>query len=1119
MKISSYAKDLLREIWNNKSRFLSIFAIIALGTGFFAGLKSTCPDMKITAQAYFVERNLMDFQLKSTMGFSDDDIAALNNLNYVKNVQPFYSVDAFLKTDSNLDVIIRAYSIDSANADSADYISKPILMEGRLPRSLNECVIENDDLGKSRYQIGEKISLFFDSSQGDINKTLKCTEFTIVGIVRSPNYITFEKGKSSIGSGRISSVMYIPTQAFKYEVYTDVFLTLKDSGKYAFYDSSYTDLINKYTTELENFGKDRAKIRYAEIKSDADDELSKAETKLNSGWRAYYSQKNAYDLSIQAALDQIQQAQQTLDANQKLYDDGLAAYNQGLADAEKSEQDLITAQAALDIQKNQLSQLTATYNFISASSLPDTYTLPDEIISAVNSGSFPAGFKMFINSSQPISTDMFACEVLNLSSANKQSFFYIVNSSAYYSSLTQDKQNIILALENLYILNLTADTKAEFMSKVSAYISTSDGQIAAAQQSIDDGYTQLAAAKQLLADKQTELFNAKAQLDAGNASLEQNKNTLNAQISAASKQFADSYAQLVSAQNKLDSSKDKLDELKQPKWYIFDRTDNPGYTGYVDDSERVDRITVVFPIFFIIVAALVCLTTMTRMVEEQRGKIGTYRSLGYSKFKVISIYLAYAALASFLGSMVGLSIGFKLFPIVIFNAYRILYILPDLIAPFRLDYAFYCTLASVLVTTVASYIACRKELQISPASLLRPKAPKAGKRILLEKIGFIWSRLGFIRKVTLRNMFRYKKRLLMTIIGIAGCTALILAGFGLQNSITSIVQKQYEDIYLYDFMGYYNDEISAKGLTELENTINENSMITSYMFIQQKAIDVSYGDAKKNVYMMIADNSSDVPKYIKLQNRATKEPLTLQDEGCVITEKISKLLNIKVGDEITVSLGDNSTFTTPVTGITENYTLNYIYMTKDAYTEATGEKPELNAFIGLMTDDNKSDELSAQMLENKNILYMAYSKDSGGKFRDVVSNLNYIVLVIIVSAGLLAFIVLYNLISINVNERVREIATIKVLGFFDREVSSYIYKENTLSSLIGIGLGLLAGIPLEKFIIASAEIDAVMFAPGINFMSFVYAGALTLLFNITVNFFVHFRLKKIDMVESLKSVE
>ncbi len=1119
MKLSSYAKDLLREIWNNKSRFLSIFAIIALGTGFFAGLKSTCPDMKITAQAYFVQQNLMDFQLKCTMGFTDDDIAAIKRLDYIKDVQPSYSLDAFLKNDNNLDVIIRAYSIDSNEVNSDNYISKPILTEGRLPRAQNECVIENDDLDTSRYQIGEKIQLFFDSSQGDINNTLKCAEFTIVGIVRSPNYITFEKGKSSIGSGRISSVMYISKDVFKYEVYTDIFLTLKDSGNYAFYDSSYTNLIDEYAAELESFGKERAKIRYAEIKNDAGDEISKAENKLNSGWNAYYSQKNAYDVLMKNALAQIQQAEQELDANQKLYNEGLSAYNQGKDDVKKAEQDLAAAQAALNIQKANLAQLTSAYNLISASALPDMYAIPDEIISAVNTSGFPSGFTSFINSSQPVSTDEFAHQVLNLSLFYKQSFFYTVNSSEYYSSLTQDEKNIILALENLYMLDLAADTKAEFMSKASSYISTSDGQITSAQSEIDQGYADLATAKQLLINKRTELDTAKAQLDAGYSTLEKNKSTLNSQISAATKKFSYAFGELVSARNKLDNSKEKLNELTRPKWYIFDRTDNPGYTGYVDDSERVDRITVVFPIFFIIVAALVCLTTMTRMVEEQRGKIGTYRSLGYSRFKVIGIYLIYAALASFLGSMTGLSVGFKLFPIVIYDAYRILYILPDLIAPFRLDYAFYCTLASVLVTTAASYVACRKELQIPPASLLRPKAPKAGRRILLEKIGFIWNRLGFIRKVTLRNMFRYKKRLFMTIIGIAGCTALILAGFGLQHSITSIVQKQYEEIYLYDFMGYYNDEVGAKDFTKLENTINENGIITSYMFIQQKAIDVSYGDAKKNVYMMIADNSFDVPQYINLQNRVSKESITLKDEGCVITEKISKLLNIKVGDEITVSLGDNSTFTTPVTGITENYTLNYIYMTKDAYVKATGTQPKFNAFIGLMNDDNKSDELSAQMLENKNLLYMAYSKDSGGKFRDVVSNLNYIVLVIIVSAGLLAFIVLYNLISINVNERVRELATIKVLGFYDREVSSYIYKENTLSSLIGIGLGLLAGIPLEKFIIASAEIDAVMFAPGINFMSFVYAGALTLLFNITVNFFVHFRLKKIDMVESLKSVE
>jgi putative ABC transport system permease protein len=477
-------------------------------------------------------------------------------------------------------------------------------------------------------------------------------------------------------------------------------------------------------------------------------------------------------------------------------------------------------------------------------------------------------------------------------------------------------------------------------------------------------------------------------------------------------------------------------------------------------------------------------------------------------------------LASVAGSLVGLSIGFKLFPTVIFNAYRILYAMPDLIAPFRLDYAVYCTLASVLVTTSASYAACRKELRLSPAALMRPKAPKAGKRILLEKISFIWNRLGFLRKVTLRNMFRYKKRLFMTIIGIAGCTALILAGFGLQNSITSIVDKQYKEIYVFDLMGFYDDSIDSAQIAHLKTSLDKSGDILSdYMFSEQKAIDASYGGAKKNVYLMVFDRPGDVSKYINLKNRSTQESISLEREGCVITEKLSKLLNIKIGDDITVTFADNSSFAMPVTGICENYTLNYVYMSKDAYVNASGEQPVYNSFLGRMNNADTSDELSKELLENKNILYIAYTKDSGNNFKDVVSNLNYIVLVIIVSAGLLAFIVLYNLISINVNERVRELATIKVLGFFDREVSAYIYKENTLSSLIGIVLGLFMGIPLEKFVISSAEIDAVMFAPGINFMSFVYAGLLTLLFNLMVNFFVHFRLKKIDMVESLKSVE
>ena len=596
-------------------------------------------------------------------------------------------------------------------------------------------------------------------------------------------------------------------------------------------------------------------------------------------------------------------------------------------------------------------------------------------------------------------------------------------------------------------------------------------------------------------------------------------------LSTLEQEKADSDRKLADAETEIADAEQELEKLSSPKGYAFDRTYYPGYAEYGTDAERVDNIARVFPVFFILVAMLVCLTTMTRMVEEHRTQIGTLKALGYSKAAIIGKYLIYAIAASFLGSIAGVLLCSKLFPLVIFEAYRIMYVMPDLIAPIRWDYAIFSTIIAVLCTSLAAFLSCYAELFAPPAQLMRPKSPKAGKRVFLEKIPFLWNRLSFIYKVTIRNIFRYKKRVIMTVIGIAGCTALMLAGFGLQYAIASIVPKQFEEIFLYDVIVMVQDDLSTEEKQQLSNDLDQSGYISDHMPVLQKTLDASGNGATKGVTMFVLSDPTQMEQYISLQERESRKKLTLNDQGVIINEKLAKLLQLEVGDSIELSNENGGVVSAVVSGITENYTMNFVYLTPNYYEAVFETAPDYNGVvINMSMDDSLTKEetkeaLSVELISHESILGLSFSDDNSNSFRDIVSSLNYIVLLIIVSAGALAFVVLYNLVNVNVAERTRELATIKVLGFYDKEVSSYVYRENVFCTILGILGGFILGVYLERFIVQTAEVDAVMFTPGINFMSYVYAAALTLLFTVMVNFVLHFKLKKLDMVESMKSIE
>ena len=1130
-------KDTIREILKSISRFLSIFAIIALGTGFFAGLKSTYPNMALTANTYFREQNLMDMQIKSTLGFTESEIETITALRNVQRVEPAYTLDAFADTGNNSVAIMRCYSTDFSMLDDEESISTPLLVEGRMPQRKDECVMELGVFTSGQYDIGSTIQLFLE--EDDIDDYLNTTRFTIVGIVTSPMYISFDKGSSTIGNGVVNNFLLLPIEVFEYEVYTDVFLTFKTTEGISAYDLRYDSVMDNIKKTMEDFAAEREQARYDELYNTAREELDKARAELDDGWQAYYQGIEDLENGIAAGRKTLEENERLLKESETAYGNGIKALTEGWEkfEAEKPGalaqlQQLEALVKAMEDAAAYLKTLTDedVERFIKTLDkiIPAIIIIPQGVKEAINEADidWPDSFIDLINTDGPIETDTLIEQIFLLDQETRQAVFELLKETQYFGYIPEDIQDIVV-FAGEYLLDELKDIKSkeeliqrlrEVLGDREALIQNLEEMIAQLRKEIKSGYAQLADAEQALIDTEHMLRNSRRTLDEGWALLKQGYIDLEAEELSAQAELDAALAKLQDGEEAYSDGLKRLEDIPYPTWYLFDRADNSGYSSYIEDAERVDKIAIVIPVFFILVAALVCLTTMTRMVEENRMEIGTMKALGYSNGVIAKKYLVYAISASLLGSFVGLALGFKLLPVLIFNAYRIMYLLPDLMIPIRWDYAILCTAVAVLCTALSAYFACRKELLATPAALMRPKAPKAGKRVFLEKVSFIWSRLSFLHKVTFRNLFRYKKRVLMTVVGVAGCTALMYTGFGLQHAITSIVDKQYEDIFIYDAIGIYDEVIGQDEVATLRLQLQENEMITDYMMVLQKGVDVTNEKAKKSAYLLVPENAQELNGYINLQNRRVEERLSLPDHGCILTEKIAKMLDVSVGEKITVSLSDTAKFETEVAGITENYTMNYIYMSKEAY--ASAYKPVIyNSFILHMNDPTLSNELSTELLRNEEILHISYSTEGGKTFRDVVGSLNYIVLVVIIAAGALAFIVLYNLVNINVNERLREIATIKVLGFYDNEVGAYIYRETNIASVIGVLAGLLLGMPFKDFVISVAEVDSVMFAPGHYWLSFVLAAVLTFGFAIIVDIAMHFKLKKVDMVESLKSVE
>ncbi|KAF5054504.1 hypothetical protein DSECCO2_387460 [anaerobic digester metagenome] len=1174
-------REFLRSLKKNFTRFLSILAIIALGVGFFAGINATRPDMVKSAAAYYSELNLMDLRSLNPLGYSPEDIAQLRAVEGIDQLQSSYTKDLFLvREDQKL--AARLYSMDLVTYHEPKTLNQLVLKEGRLPERSGEIVLAAGKYQDMDLSVGQTVR-FAEDEGNDLAKVLKDQDYTIVGLVESPLYISFEFEHTNIGNGQLATFVYVPAEDFTLEEPTEFFFSIEGAGQLRPDTDEYRNLVDPVKARVDEIGKtvmaketadllaelEDSKATLRREKADAEKKLADAKATLDQAETDLATAETTLiDEEAKGRQEIADGRKEILENRQKLLD-GRVKYNEGYLEWQKGNNEylagkakldsatleLATAKAQLDSAKMQidagkamLKQNEATMESSeeqiklfgdivkglneARDSIPDAPTMTEEEYNQLlaqieevspETASYIRTFIPYTSPEAPAAIRSFldtSLETVNASYASAKAAYDA--GKAQYDQAKKD---------------LAAGEK-EYKSGLAEYnagkkkLDQSAKELAEGKKELDAGKKKLDESRKELDDGEVELSQAQLDLDNGEAELDtkveegwkkisDGKTELDKGRAEYDVQKADAEEKLAEADDKIMDAERKILDIPD-QWFVSTRDGNPSYTSWFDNADKIGRVAVVFPFFFFLVAALVSLTTMTRMVEEERVQAGTLKALGYSAGYIAGKYIAYALLASLAGSVLGLFIGFNLFPRVIIQAYQMMYNVPAAVIEFNPTYAALSIGFAVLSTVGATLAAVYSEIRERPASLMQPKAPPAGKRILLERITPLWRRLSFSRKVTFRNLFLYKKRFWMTVLGISGCTALILTGFGIKDSVDAIMGNQFKELFIFDQIVSVDSKKPASE-RNLDQILSQVDSVDSYALGQQLTMKVHVpgSDRTYDARLTIPEKPGKLSGFVVLRDRRSGQALPLPDDGVVITEKMADQTGLKIGDEMSYEDGDRRQYKAVISGIAENYIENYIYISPRYYQSTHFLKPDYDMAWLKLTEEGLADENGVQeeLMAQDAVLGIFSASETSKTFNDQMKSLIYVVLVLIASAGTLAFIVLYNLSNVNITERVRELATIKVLGFRDTEVSAYVYRENIFLTLFGALFGLALGASLHQFIIQTMEIENMMFGKVIYWPSYLLAFALTFLFSAIVNFVMHFALKRINMVESLKSLE
>ena len=1190
-------------------RFVSIFFIVALGVAFYSGIRASEPSMRITADQYFDDSELMDLKVMGTMGLTKADIKAIGKVSGIEAVEGGYSKDVLCPVGDN-EKVVHMLSMQK----NFDQVS---VVKGRLPEKAGECLVDEDFLSYTDLKVGDTVA--FHSGDGEaLTDSLVTDTYKIVGIGNSPLYISFGRGSSTIGTGEISGFVVVDKASFDMDVYTEAYVKVSGAEEKTAFTDEYNNLSDAAKEAVSAIEEERCAARKQEIVDEANEKLADSEKTVNEKSQELENAKKELESGKSKAAEELEKAKQQLtdgeaelaDAKQQIADGETqladakaqlndkqaqldlaeAQYEYGKAQLDQKEQELADAeQVYLSNYSKYMPIITAGKEQIPAgkSQIADGKKRLDEELAPLNQlkdelagiedeisqcDSEIAGLKTqldgmdsevyqkyvnipkenrnkeeqaYVEKWENLNTKLAGMqewktqlEKTKQEKLNKAGFATEADLEAQITSLTKQKADLDAKEKALLQQEQTLAAQEEELLSAGRQITDGKSQIAAARSQLDstksqitDGKAQILSAWALLNEKEDTLNASKAQLASGEQELADGRSEYEQAAKEAEEQITDGQAkitdgekQLTDAKQQIADAKAEIKKIENPKWYVQTREDAlTEYQGYGDNADRMRSIGKVFPVLFFLVAALISLTTMTRMVEEQRVQIGTMKALGYGKAAIAGKYIGYALIATLGGSIFGVLAGEKILPFIIIYAYMILYKhLPAILVPYHMSYALQASGIAVACTLIATIASCYKELAAEPAELMRPAAPKQGKRILLERIGIIWKHLNFTWKSTVRNLIRYKKRFFMTIFGIGGCMALMVVGFGLKDCIYEIVSLQYEKVQFYDAATYMSDDISEENRQQLHDYLDQNADIKETIEARMQKTDVKSASGKKTLYLMVPSDNEKIEDFLSFHSRTNKDEVySLKKDEVILTEKMASLLNVKVGDELTIEDEDRGDQTVTVGAICENYMSHYLYLSPEKYEELYGVPAEYNTIIYSVKDgkDDQIEKIGTKLLSMDGVLNVSYTSSIEGRLDDMLRSLNLVIVVLIVSAGMLAFVVLYNLNNINITERQRELATLKVLGFYDGEVASYVYRENILLTIIGSVVGMVLGNLLHRYIILTVEVEEAMFGRQIHWQSYLYSFLFTVAFSLFVNWVMFYKLKKIDMVESLKSVE
>lgn len=1119
--MKAITKNTLREIKGTKSRFLSIFLICVIGVGFFSGVRATCNDMKTSADDYYDKQNLFDLRAVSTFGLTDGDKSSIESvLPEDCSVYTSKYTDLAVERGDN-EYLTRVYS------KLPDSINTPVILEGRDIENEGECLISCNMLHET-INVGDTITLV-DLAEAD-EFPLKRAEYKVVGRYNSPMYISMsQRGSTTIGDGALDAFMIVAEDDFTQDVYTEIYVqseTLRAMSSYSEEYENYRETLSDKLTEL---GKERSVIRYDEVLGEAQEKITDGEKDLAQAKTDGQKELDDAKAELENGKKEIEDGEKELAEAKEKLDDGAAQIADGekklsnsLAELNDGKAQLAEGKKTLDEAKQQLDEGQAEID-ANKKGLADGRAQLEAAKAQYNAGlaQYNAALAELSAKEQQLSAaeQAYGKEAMAAQRAELE---------AAKAVLEQNKAELEAAKEQI-------DKNEEDLNTAEGVLAAFEEAFAANLEKYNAGLAEYNENAQKIADGEHAYNEGLAEFNAKKAEYEQGvldyENGLQ-KIEEAKKKLADGEIEyedgvrefneeIAKAEKEIADAKEKISDAGKAEWYIFTRDDNVGYSEYGSNAERIDKIAAIFPVFFLLVAGLVCLTTMSRMVEEQRTQIGTIKALGYGNGAIMRHYMIYAVSGAVVGGTLGAFGGCVLFPTVIMFAYSMMYTIREfhyLYEPWNMLFSIGTMTAAIALTV---FFSCRKALRETPASLMRPKAPKAGKRVFLEKITFLWNKMNFFAKVSGRNLFRYKRRMFMTVIGIAGCTALSLTGFGLKDSISDIVDLQYLDINNYSGFIAYDGDAKPSEVENIYAALEEYNPETQYTRAYIKQYETKFGDEAVQCYITCAEEAAKFGDFIAFRERVSRKPLSLTD-GAIISEKAATLLGAKTGDEISIQIRDGEYRSVKISGITEHYTSHYLYLSEDVYREIFGAVPVYNIVYfknGISSEGSDSEQFSEFMLKTDKVLTVNINASSMSRIHDVMSIMDLVTIVLIVSAGALALVVLYNLTNVNITERIREIATLKVLGFYDREVSMYVFRENIVLSLIGGAVGLGLGTALCMFVIQTAEIDEVMFGRTIHPLSYLWAFLVTAAFSVLVNLLMSRVLRKISMVESLKSVE